>query len=127
MVLARPRAVEDDEPQRAEIGRVLHRLTVRAGNAEVTAQREAVVMVAGQDEERWLERRQPLAYLLVLDIGGMVYEVTRDQHRVRPRLERQDGLDRGGEHRDGIPAAPVRADVGIAELDEQKGSLHGTS
>jgi hypothetical protein len=121
-LLARIRAVENDEPQRAEVGRILHGLTVRAGNAKVTAERKPVVVIAGEDIERRLERRQQVANLLVLGVGGMIGQIAGNEHRVRIRHEVPDRRDRGGKHRGGIPASPVRPDVGIAELDEQERS-----
>jgi hypothetical protein len=47
-------------------------------------------------------------------------EVAGDEHGVGPRPERANRLDRGDQRRDGIAALPVRAQVGIAELREQK-------
>ena len=46
--LARQRRVERDEPQRAEVGRVLHRLVPVAGELEGAAERGAVVVVPGR-------------------------------------------------------------------------------
>jgi hypothetical protein len=54
----------------------------------------------------------------------MVGKVARDQHCSRIRLECPHGLDCGRKPRNGIPAAPVRTDVRITELNEQEGPLH---
>jgi hypothetical protein len=92
----------------------------------VTAQRKAVIVVAGQDVERRLERRQQLVNQLVLGIEGMFGQITGEQHRVGVRLDFLHRLDRSGEPRDGIAVTPVRTDVGVAELDEHERSLHAS-
>jgi hypothetical protein len=84
-------------------------------------------MVTGQDGERRLERRQQLTNLFVLDIESVIGQVTGDQHPVRVRLECADAFDRGGKHRDGVPVAPIRADVRITELDKEERSLHANA
>jgi hypothetical protein len=79
-------------------------------------------VVSGEDVERGLERRQQLAQLLVLGIGRMVGQVSGEEHRLRLRHDLPNALDRRGKPGDGIPAAPVRAEVGVAELDEDERS-----
>ena len=123
-VLAGARAVEHDEPERPEVDRVLHRLGARAWRAEGATQRSTVVVVARKRVEREPERRKHLSELLVLAVGGMVGEVPREEHCVRLRLERADGIDGRGERRYGVAVAPVRPDVRIAQLDDQKGPRH---
>lgn len=51
-LLTIPFRVEDDEPQRAKVDRILHGITAVTGNAEMAAQCKTVVMVTGQDVER---------------------------------------------------------------------------
>jgi hypothetical protein len=51
-ILPRSRCVQDDEPQRAEIDRVTHRLAVSAWHAEVAMESTAVVVVARQHVQR---------------------------------------------------------------------------
>ena len=120
VILARPGGVDHDEPQRAEVGRVLDGLVVHAGDVEVAAEGGPVVVVAREDVDRHVERREELEHLLVLGIGGVLREIAGDKHGVRPRPQRLDRLDRGGERGDGIAAAPVGPEVRIAELREQK-------
>jgi len=51
----------------------------------VATERSALVVVAGQDEERQVERGQQLARQLVLGVGRVLGEVARQQDR-RQRL-----------------------------------------
>ena len=100
-ILAGSRRVEHDEPQRAEIDRILHRLAVGARHAEVAMEGAAVVVVARQHVQRRPEGSEQLAHLLVFGIGGVVREIAGDEHRIRPWPHRADRLDRRGESRHG--------------------------
>jgi hypothetical protein len=93
-VLARDRRVDDDEPQRAQVDGVLHRLPARSRNAEVPVQCVTVVVVAGQDVGGRVDLPQQCADLLVLVVGRVVGQVPRDEHRVRARSEGAHGVDR---------------------------------
>ena len=108
-----------DEPQRAEVDRVLHGLAVAAGHVEVTAQHAPVVVIAGQHVERHFERREQLAQLFVLLVARIVGEVAGHDHGIRLRPDRAHRLDCRGEPVDRPFACPRGADVGIAELGEE--------
>ena len=119
-VLAGARGVEHDEPQRAEVDRVLHGVAVSARHAEVAMEGAAVVGVARQDIQRRVQWGEQLAHLLVLGIGGVVREIAGDEHRIRLLPHRADRFDRRRESRHGITVGPLRSDVRIAELREEK-------
>jgi hypothetical protein len=123
-VFAGPCAVDHDEPQRAELRRVLNGLAPGAGNAEVAVERIPVVVVAGQDERSRVEAPHELANLLVLVVRGVLRQVARDEHGVRALLERAHGVDRRRKSRDRVDAVPRCADVRVAQLDEQEGPAH---
>jgi hypothetical protein len=91
------------------------------------AQRAAAVVVPGQDVERRGEPGRELANLLVLGVGSVIGKVTGDLHRVGARHDARDGLDRGGELRDGASRPPVRTGVRVAELDEREQVYRSTS
>src|SRR5215203_4733490 len=119
-ILARPSRVEHEEPQRAEIDRVLHRLAVSTGDAEVAAESSAVVVIARQRVQVRRERRQELAQQLVLLVGGVIGEVARQEDCIRLWTETPHGLDRSREPRYRLVVEPVRSDVRIAQLGKEK-------
>ena len=108
------------QPQRAGVRRVADRLGARAGQPEVAAQRGAVVVVAGQHVDRRAERREQLARELVLRVRAVLRDVAGDEHRVRPQARRTPPTAAPAPRR--VAAAPVRADVRVAELDDDRHS-----
>ena len=117
--------IDGDEPQGPEIGGVLNRLSVAPGHAEVPVQRATVVVVPGQHAERTAQRREKLTHQLVLRIGGVVRKVPGDQHGVGLGAQGFDRLDRRDEPGHWIAFCPVRPDMKIAQLDEEKRPGHG--
>jgi hypothetical protein len=52
-------------------------------------------------------------------------QVARDEHGVELLRHRADRLDRGGEPLERVGVDPVGSDMGVAELRQQKGFVHG--
>ena len=109
----------------AEIDRVANGLGTGAGQAEMTTQRFAVVVITGQREDRRPQRRQHFAHLLVLNVAAAVREIAGHQHGIRLWTHRAHAPHRCRERRDGIAIGPVSSDVRIAELHDQKWRSHG--
>ncbi len=124
-ILSGSRRVQYDEPQRAEIDGIAHRLAVRAGDAELAMEREAVVVVARQHVHRCLKRSEQRAHLLVFPIGRVIRDVAGDEHRIGPRPDRTDRLDCRGEPGHGLIVEPRGTDVRIAQLREEKRPRQG--
>ena len=123
--ILRQRGVKYHQPRRPEIDRVANGLRTGAGQAEMTTQRFAVVVITGQREDRRPQRRQQLAHLLVLNVAAVVREIAGHQHGIRLWTHRAHALHRRRERRDGIAIGPVSSDVRIAELHDEKGRPHG--
>ena len=66
------------------------------------------------------ERRQKLAHQLVLLVGRVIGEVARQENCIRLWPHAPHGLDRGREPRHRPVVEPVRTDVRIAQLREEK-------
>jgi hypothetical protein len=69
------RAVQDDEPQRPEIHRILHRSSLCSGDVEMPPERVTVVMVSRQDIDGRPEVREQFTHDLVLAVGSMFRQV----------------------------------------------------
>jgi hypothetical protein len=74
-ILARSRAVQDYEPQRPEVHRILNRRSCGSGQIEMPPERVTVVVVSGQDMDRRSELREQFTYKFVLAVGGVVGQV----------------------------------------------------
>ena len=118
-VFPRNRRVQRDEPQRAEIDRVPHRLAVTAGDAEVAMEAASVVVVAGEHVQR-PEGRKELLHLFVFLVGRMIGDVAGQEHRIGLRPDCTDRLGRRSEPGDGLIVEPISTDVRIAQLREKK-------
>src|SRR5205814_438474 len=122
--LAGPLAVQHDEPHRPKLDRVLNGRARRAGDVEVTAERVAVVVIAGQRVHRHAEPREQFANDRVLVVGGVVRQVAGDEHGIRHVRQLPHGLNNDGQAGDWIRVRPRRADVRVTELDEQERHGH---
>jgi hypothetical protein len=66
------RRVKGDEAQRAELGGIAHGLRAGSGDAELRAQRGAIVMIAGDHVQRRSDGGHDLAHGGVLRGGAML-------------------------------------------------------
>jgi hypothetical protein len=114
------RAVDDNEPDRPQVGRVLHGCATFPGQVEVTTQGIATIVIAGQGVQRCSDARESLAYQPILGVGSVIGQVARQEDRLRSWSELVHRLGDGVEPDDRIAAAPIGTDVRIADLDEQK-------
>ncbi len=112
-VLAGDGRVAGDQSKRAERLRVLQRLALVAGSAEVGAHAVGVVVVADQHVERNRELGEQLGSALVLRRRRVLGDVAGQQHRVGQRVERVDGLDRGRQRLGRAGVARADRDVGV--------------
>ena len=79
-------------------------------------------MVAGQHVQRRPQGREELAQLFVFLVGRVVGDVAGHEHRIGLRPDRTNRLDRRGEPGHRLVVEPLRTDVRIAELCEEKRS-----
>ena len=126
VVLAGDGRVDDDEAERAEVDRVVDRLTALAADPERLPHRRPVVVVAGQDVDRHPEPADHLLRERVLLRRRVLGDVPGDEDRIRPvrqPLERlHHGLQAGLRL---VPGLLRLADVRVAQLREEEGPRQG--
>jgi hypothetical protein len=91
-------------------------------SARLFASRWAVVVIAGQRVQRRLQGSEQLAHLIVLLVARVVGDVAGHEHRVGRRPERTNRLNRSRKPGHELVVEPLRTDVRIAELGEEKRS-----
>jgi hypothetical protein len=82
-------------------------------------------VVSRQYIKRSVEPRDQLPHELIFAVGGVVREVAGDQHGIRAIRQPSYRFDDCRESADGITTGPGRADVGIAQLDDDERLSHG--
>jgi hypothetical protein len=106
--LAGTRAVEHDEPERARVGRVLHRRSSLTGEIEARPQRVPLVVVPRQRIGRRAEPGNLFAHERVLVRRGVVGEVAGDEDGGGTVGQLPRRLDRPLQPGDRIPPARWR-------------------
>ena len=114
--LAGDRRVEREHSHAAEIEHILDRLGTAARQIEADAHRSAVVVVAGQDEQRTIELRDGGAEGRVLLGSTVVGEITGVDDRVGRLGQRGDRVEHEMQGVERIAPLPVGAEMGIGDL-----------
>jgi hypothetical protein len=118
------RRVQGDEPQRAEVGRVLHGRGGGAGQPEAGAKPLAAVVVAPEHVHRHRRGRQQLVDPRVPLVGPVLDQIPRDQQRVGTVGQSEHRVEHRHEPSVRVGPAPLASDVRIADLRDAEGGQH---